>query len=148
MSSQKLTMLELQRASGVPRRTLRRWTKSKLLPRAIGRGPAARYQQEHLLRAKLIRELRAQRCTTAEIRERLSTSARELGAAIVTPAVPPAAPPAQPPEPGYRATCWEVVQLGPGLALMLQPASGPAVRRVAEQLYRQCAPLRAVPLGG
>jgi DNA-binding transcriptional MerR regulator len=155
MSSPTFTIRELQRSTGVPVRTLRRWTKSKLLPKAMGRGRAARYGTEHLLRAQLIRQLRGERRSLREIRERLITSSleqlaarlpRPLPTAVLT--VPPAAlpvptvaPPVPPAEPAYPFTRWEVVQLSAGLALLVNPAQGPAVRRLAEQLYRQCAGL-------
>ncbi|MEY2935428.1 MAG: hypothetical protein RL033_6177, partial [Pseudomonadota bacterium] len=142
------TIRELQRSTGVPVRTLRRWTKSKLLPKAMGRGRAARYGTEHLLRAQLIRQLRGERRSLREIRERLITSSLEqLAARLPRPMptaalpVPTVAPPVPTAAPAYPFTSWEVVQLSAGLALLVNPAQGPAVRRLAEQLYRQFAGL-------
>ncbi|MEY4549390.1 MAG: hypothetical protein RL685_5585 [Pseudomonadota bacterium] len=114
----------------------------------MGRGRAARYGTEHLLRAQLIRQLRAERRSLHEIREQLITSSREQLAAslprpLPTAALPvsTAALPVPSAEPAYPFTRWEVVQLSAGLALLVNPAQGPAVRRLAEQLYRQCAVL-------
>lgn len=149
MSSSIFTIFDLQRATGVSARTLRRWTKSKLLPKAIGRGRAARYDDDHLLRAQVIRQLRAERRAHAEIHERLCTSSREqLAASLRQPVTVEAPPGAALSEPAYPFTSWEVVPLAAGLALLVNPARGPAVRQLADQLYRQCAAARAATLSG
>jgi DNA-binding transcriptional MerR regulator len=152
MSSHTLTLLELQQASGVPARTLRRWIKRRLLPKPIGRGRSARYGDEHLLRAKAIHGLRLERRSLRQIQERLSTSSREqIGAGLARPLTLEARPvtlearPGPAPEPAYPFTSWQVVQLSAGLALLVNPARGPAVRQLAEQLYRQCAELQGTP---
>lgn len=66
-----LTIDELAEAVGVPVRTIRYYVAEELLPGPGGRGKAALYGEEHLLRLRLIRLLSEQRVPLADIRERL-----------------------------------------------------------------------------
>lgn len=135
LSNQTSTLRELQIATGVPARTLLRWIRSRLLPRALGRGRASRYGAEHLLRAKVIRQLRSESHGLHAIRQKLLSSSKEHLEASLAPTSSLSAT-VQPPEPSYPFTTWEVVQLRPGLALLVHPAQGAGVRQLAEQLYR------------
>jgi DNA-binding transcriptional MerR regulator len=144
LSNPTFTLRELQVATGIPARTLLRWIRSKLLPRALGRGRASRYGDEHLLRAKVIRQLRSQRQALHVIRERLVSSSKEQLAASLSAsqvAQSPIAPAPPTLQPSYPFTTWEVVQLRPGLALLVHPARGAEVRELADQLYRHCVAL-------
>jgi DNA-binding transcriptional MerR regulator len=67
-----LTLEDLAERVGVPVRTIRFYIAEGLLPSPEGRGKAASYGEEHLLRLRLIRRLVDQRVPLAEQRERLS----------------------------------------------------------------------------
>ncbi|HEX2171461.1 MAG TPA: MerR family transcriptional regulator, partial [Dehalococcoidia bacterium] len=67
-----LTIEELAERGGVSVRTIRFYISEGLLPSSGGRGKAAAYGEEHLLRLRLIRRLGEQRVPLAEQRERLS----------------------------------------------------------------------------
>jgi hypothetical protein len=45
--------------------------------------------------------------------------------------------PAPPPEPTYPRASWEVVTLMEGLVLMVNPKRGPALQRIADDIYRR-----------
>ena len=55
-----------------------------------------------------------------------------------SPAAPPSADGVRtpPPEPSYPAVRWEVVTLMDGLVLLVNPAGGQVLRRVAADIYR------------
>jgi hypothetical protein len=44
--------------------------------------------------------------------------------------------PAPPPAPSYPRTRWEVVTLLDGLVLMVNPERGPALQRIADDIFR------------
>lgn len=67
-----MSIEELAKRGGVPVRTIRFYISEGLLPGPAGRGRAATYGEEHLLRLRLIRLLVQQRVPLAEIRERLT----------------------------------------------------------------------------
>ena len=67
-----LTIEDLAERVGVSVRTIRFYIAEGLLPSPEGRGKAASYGEEHLLRLRLIRRLVDQRVPLAEQRERLS----------------------------------------------------------------------------
>jgi DNA-binding transcriptional MerR regulator len=58
--------------TGVPVRTIRYYIAEGLLPGPAGRGKAASYSEEHLLRLRLIRRLAEQRLPLSEIGARLA----------------------------------------------------------------------------
>lgn len=68
----ELTIEELAERVAVPVRTIRFYITEGLLPGPGGRGKAAVYGEEHLLRLQLIRRLVDQHLPLKEIRERLS----------------------------------------------------------------------------
>jgi DNA-binding transcriptional MerR regulator len=57
---------------GVKPRVIRYWVQRKLLPAPVGFGRASKYTEEHLLRARVIIKLRAQRTTMRAIRSYLN----------------------------------------------------------------------------
>ncbi|HOG46179.1 MAG TPA: MerR family transcriptional regulator [Anaerolineae bacterium] len=67
----ELTIEELAEQVAVPVRTVRYYISEGLLPGPGGRGKAASYGEEHLLRLRLVRLLAEQRVPLAEIRARL-----------------------------------------------------------------------------
>jgi DNA-binding transcriptional MerR regulator len=139
MNPTTLSMVDLQRGSGVRARTLRYWIRKRLLPQPQGYGRGARYSREHLLLASFVRQLRNQHIGFSEIRARLSSLTVEQIAASLARTAAPAGTPAPPPEPAYPSLSWEVVQLGDGLVLLVNPRRGPVVRRIAESIYRHYA---------
>lgn len=133
------TMAELAAASGVPARTLRQWIRMRLLPRPAGRGRAARYGEVHLLRARAVRHLRREKVSVPMIRARLGGLDERGLLALVPPAprvVSADGVPAPPPAPSYPCTRWELVTLLDGLVLMVDPQRGPALQRIADDIFR------------
>jgi DNA-binding transcriptional MerR regulator len=139
MASEKYTVQQLRAAAGVSARTLRHWTKLNLLPKPLGRGRAARYEESHLIRAQVIRQLRGVGASLPEIKKRLTGLSEQAVRALLTPEASAAYPggvPLSPPEPSYPFTSWEVVQLTAGLVLMVDAQRGPSVRRLASEIYK------------
>lgn len=71
------TIEQLQKESGVSPRSLRYWIRLKLVPKPIGRGRGARYDDRHLIRARLIAHLRSSRMKIAAIRARIGSRSDE-----------------------------------------------------------------------
>lgn len=108
---------------------------------ADGRGRAARYDERHLVRAVVARQLRSTRASLPAIGKRIASlsdaelqvlAQREARAASVNAGVVPSPPPA----PSYPSTPWEVVTLTEGLVLMVDTTKGPLIRRIADDIYR------------
>lgn len=143
MGAVTYTMDGLAAASGVPARTLRQWIRMRLLPKPAGRGRAARYGDEHLLRARAVRHLRRAKVSVPKIRARLGGLDEGALRALVPPpprvmsvdGVPP-----PPPAPSYPRTSWELVTLLDGLVLMVNPQRGPALQRIADDIFRHYGP--------
>lgn len=141
MPGTSFTIETLEQQSGVSARTLRHWIRQKLLPKPMGKGRAARYDDRHLVRAVVARQLRSTKLSLPAIRTRLaSMSESELLALTQRQARAAAASadgvPAPPPAPSYPSTPWEVVELSDGLVLMVSTTKGPLVRRIADDIYR------------
>ena len=71
---EELTIQDLCDQTGLPRRTIHFYTQQGILPPPQGSGLGARYQDEHLLRLKLIPFFRKQGLRLDEIRQRFQTS--------------------------------------------------------------------------
>lgn len=133
------SMQSLQTASAVPARTLRSWVRAGVLARPHGSGRGARYDESHLLRARVARQLRTERLSLRAIRKRMSgLSDADLRALLPTRtgAPSPDAVPAPPAPPRYPSTTWETVRLMDGLVLMVDAGRGMLLRRVADDIYR------------
>ena len=76
MTDDALDLAELADQAGVSQRTVRYYVQQGLLPSPESRGPATRYEREHLDRLRLIRRLQREHLPLAEIRRRLE----QLGA--------------------------------------------------------------------
>ncbi len=131
---------ELCQATGATPRGVRFYVERGLLPRPEGRGTGPIYTEEHLIRLRAIRRLRAERVPVDEIRARLSRLSRDeivrLGAPPAPPAPPPASPAAaDPAERSYPADPWDRVILLPGLELHVRGDAGPLVRRLAAEIH-------------
>jgi len=83
-----MTITELEKASGVPRRTVHFYIRQGVLPPPDGAGGAARYGEEHLLRLRLIQELQKSHLKLAGIREAFE-GAFQIDPAALTPATSP-----------------------------------------------------------
>lgn len=146
MAATTYSMEQLQSAAGVTARTLRHWIREKLLPKPIGRGRSARYDDRHLVRARAIRHLRSSDLSLNAIYRRISAlSEDELAKLAPSPERPQTAEGrAEPPTPpSYPSDNWEIVRLMDGMILMLNPARGEVLRRVADDIYRHYAVRRS-----
>lgn len=142
-------MRDLIQATGVTERTVRFYVARGVLPRPEGRGTGPIYTEEHLLRLRAVRHLRAQRVSLDDIVARLAGLSREQLTRLVAPSPPPspatsttsAGPLAATGEArGYTAERWERVPLLPGLELHVRGDAGPLVHRLAAEIHaRYCA---------
>ncbi len=71
-NKQTYSLKELCREAGVTERTVRYYIQEGLLAPPDGAGPFARYPEQHLLRLRLIRRLKAEYLPLAEIRRRMA----------------------------------------------------------------------------
>lgn len=68
----RYTLSDLERETGVNARTIRFYITEGLLQPAYGRGPSATYDPDHLLRLRMIQQLKDERLSLKDIKERLS----------------------------------------------------------------------------
>lgn len=139
MATATYTMDALAAASGVSARTLRQWIKQKVLHRPHGQGRAARYDEQHVLKARAVQQLRLGKLSLPSIRARLGGIDDEQLRALA-PAVPRALTaegvPLPPAPPTYPRTQWDVVTLMDGLILLVDARRGPLLQRIADDIYR------------
>lgn len=113
----RFSLADLVDASGLPERTIRHYVEVGLLPPAQGRGRGRYYTTQHFERLTMIAQLREERLSIDEIRERLAPAPGPL------PAVP-----AGPPGEG-----WRRIDLHDGLELHVrEPVNGATRALVAE----------------
>ena len=139
MATRSFEIQQLLDQTGVSVRMLRYWIRLKLVPKPIGKGRGARYDDRHLTRVRVVQHLRHSNLTTRAIRSRIgSRSDEELLAMLpaATRAVTADGMPAPPTAPTYPSAMWEVVVLMDGLLLMVNPQKGELLRRVADDIYR------------
>ena len=131
-------MPELARMSGVPARSLRHWVRARLLPKPIGAGRGARYDERHLLRARAVLYMRAKTRSLEVVRERIDRLTHAEIVSFVEAHEQRAAGgvPAPPREPAYPHATWEVVTLMDGMLLMVDPSKGAVLRRIADEIHR------------
>ena len=138
MSGPYYSIHDLEKAAGVPMRTLRHWVNEGVIARPIGRGRTARYTDGHLVNALVVKHLRETKLSLKAIRKRTAKLSNDEMRALLPPptrATTPEGIPTPPPEPTYPFFTWQVVTLMSGLSLMVNPER-PAVRRVADEIYR------------
>lgn len=129
----------LEAQTGVSARTLRHWIREGALPKPLGRGRGARYDERHLVVARVIQHLRTQHVSLRAIRTRVGSLSREELVALLPPAPRPTSPdgvPLPPPPPTYPFTMWELVHLMDGLFLLVNPDKGLILRRVVDDIHR------------
>jgi DNA-binding transcriptional MerR regulator len=68
----RYTLADLEQETGVNARTIRYYITEGLLQPAYGRGPTATYDPDHLLRLRMIQQLKDERLSLKDIKERLS----------------------------------------------------------------------------
>jgi DNA-binding transcriptional MerR regulator len=142
MAGGSYSIQELQAQTGVSTRSLRYWIRLKLVPKPLGRGRGARYDERHLIRVRVIQHLRNQKLSTDAIRARIASRTDAEIAAMVPPApraVTPEGVPLPPAAATYPFQTWELVYLMEGLSLMVNPSFGPLVRRIADDIFRHYA---------
>ena len=71
MKNTKLTISELEKLTGINRRTIHFYTRKKMIPSPEGRGGGARYGEEVYLRLLLIKELQKSHLKLSGIKEAL-----------------------------------------------------------------------------
>lgn len=148
MPSSTYTAQQLLSAAGVNVRTLRHWIAAKVVPKPLGRGRGARYTEAHLLRVKVVRQLRAARLSLRQIGARIGTLSDEQLLALLPPeprATTSDGVPVPPPPPSYPATTYEAIFLMEGMVLLVQPEKGSALRRIANEIYRYYGPPQRTP---
>ena len=72
MKDKKYNMTELEKKSGVPRRTIHFYSQEGIIPSPFGTGGAAKYGETHLLRLKLIKALKKSHLKLSGIKEALN----------------------------------------------------------------------------
>lgn len=149
-------LAELASLAEISPRTVTDYLAAGLLTPPEFRGPATRYQREHLLRLMAIREAKndGQR-SLKDVKRKLETmGTRDLESWLATRRIPEAARAAL----GLTATTttaepsretasappmqhWKTLELMPGLELSLRADAGPVVMKVANYLYHHVAAL-------
>jgi len=139
MTTVDLGIHDLEKATGVPMRTLRHWVKSGVLPRPRGRGRVARYTETHLVRAQAIKYFRASKLSLREIKRRIGALGDDEVRVLLPPPARPISEqgmPAPPPPTTFPSATWEIIELTRGLFLMLDPRKGPGLRRIVDEIYK------------
>jgi len=104
MLEDNYTITDLERKTGLNRRTIHFYTKEKLIPPPYGAGGGARYGEEHVVRLRLIQELQKSHLRLSGIREALdSMSLDEMKDVLAKARV-------SPPEPWSKATLEQWLQ--------------------------------------
>ncbi|AKU98360.1 Transcriptional regulator, MerR family [Labilithrix luteola] len=149
---------ELATLVGVTPRTIRYYLQKGLLPSPTFYGTATRYQRPALLRALSIRHMqRDEHLSLDAIKTRLAHMAAEeiesyalakltsgpaatalgverpaMARTVATTFAEPETPPS------YASVKWDVVQLLPGLSLLVKSDGSPLVKKLAQQIYDHC----------
>ncbi len=71
LNKKNYSITELEKHTGLTRRTIHYYTKEKLIPPPDGTGGGAKYGEEHLLRLQLIKEMQKSHLKLSGIREAL-----------------------------------------------------------------------------
>jgi len=71
LNKKNYSITELEKQTGLTRRTIHYYTKEKLIPPPDGTGGGAKYGEEHLLRLQLIKEMQKSHLKLSGIREAL-----------------------------------------------------------------------------
>jgi DNA-binding transcriptional MerR regulator len=136
MKKDSYEIQELVELSGVPRRNIYFYVQQGLLPPPAGAGLAARYNEEHLLRLRLIPQLRGQGLRLDQIREQfISLSPAELEGMMARPLAAPRIERPVLPRPQVGQPCTRF-DLPGGIVLIVPAGIAPEYRLVAERILR------------
>jgi DNA-binding transcriptional MerR regulator len=116
----RFSIAELVDATGLTERTIRYYIQEGLVPAALGRGRSRYYTPQHLETLTRIADLRRQRLSIEEIRERV--------------AVPPARS-AEPEDAGVEH--WQRINLHPDLELLVRADAPESIRALARDLRQR-----------
>ena len=149
MATKTYSIEMLSAETGIAARTLRSWIGHRVLPRPAGKTRAARYDENHVLRARVIRHLRERGDPLTVIRRIIAPlSTAQLTSLLPARSVVEAGGSAReqtlmeselapaPVVANYPSVAWETVELMPGLLLMVKPDGPPAVKRTAGEIWR------------
>ena len=126
----RYTVKELADRGGVTPRTVYYYVGEGLLPAPEGGGPASTYTDDHLLRLRLIRRLKAEYLPLAEIRRRLADLTTDELRALLE------APTAAPPQDSARAYLARLLGDTPAAG----PPSRPSAPRASPAAFARPAP--------
>ncbi|MFO0550050.1 MAG: MerR family transcriptional regulator [Polyangiaceae bacterium] len=149
-------LAEFARLGGVTPRTVRYYLEKDLLPSPSFFGTATRYPRSALLLLLAIQRMKSEEHLPLDaIKKRLAHmeaqaieayAIEKLGAGPTANALGVARTPPTPSTlgelekpPTYKSVPWELVQLLPGLALMVYAGASPHVKKLAQQIYDHCA---------
>jgi DNA-binding transcriptional MerR regulator len=139
MTNDSYTIQTLEAATGIQRRTLRSWIRENLLPKPLGKGRRALYDVRHLVRARVVKQLRDQGKSLRAIRAQIKMLS-EAELMTLLPREPRAVTaegvPMPPPATTYPSVMWEVVPLMDGMMLMVDSRGRAGLRRIVEEIYR------------
>jgi Ca-activated chloride channel family protein len=134
-----LSIAELAAQAGVTPRTVRYYVECGLLPRAELHGTRTRYRREHLLRLFAIAAMQKERLDLDAIRRRFTTLT-DADIEAYAPAAPSPVPVDIAPRPRtYVSDPWDVVQLLPGLTLLVHGGSSPHYEPLVQKIAELCA---------
>ncbi len=114
----RFSLADLVEASGLTERTIRHYIQTGIMPPASGRGRGRYYTTQHLELLTMVAQLREERLSIDEIRERLAPDPASLGPS--TPVGPP-------------GDAWRRIELHDGLELHVrEPLNGATRALVAD----------------
>ncbi|MFB3787786.1 MAG: helix-turn-helix domain-containing protein [bacterium] len=117
MLEDNYTITDLEKKTGLNRRTIHFYTKEKMIPPPYGAGGGARYGEEHVVRLRLIQELQKSHLRLSGIREALdSMSLDEMREVLAKARL-------SPPEPWSKETLEQWLQ-GEGYTEDITPEPG------------------------
>ena len=143
MEPQTYEIQDLVERSGVARRTIYFYVQQGLLPPPSGAGLAARYAEEHLLRLRLIPQLRRDGLRLDQIRDRLAGMSVEEMRVLLEHALKAAPPPLAVREPlPYLPTAAQAClryDLPGGVILIVPTGLSAKQRGLVEQILASAA---------
>jgi DNA-binding transcriptional MerR regulator len=108
----RYTIADLEHETGVSARTIRYYISEGLLQPAYGRGPSATYDADHLLRLRMIQQLKDERLPLADIKERISQLTPDDIAVMLKVQMAP------------QAESWRLFSLHPDLTIAVRDRTG------------------------
>jgi DNA-binding transcriptional MerR regulator len=119
VNEERLSIEELADAAGLTRRGIRFYVQQELLPAPHGVGRGKHYDQTHLERLGLIRDLQAAGHSLEEIRQIIA--GKSIGTSVARKSLQAPAPPVAAP-PALRAELWRRLRIMEGVELSFDAA--------------------------